>query len=77
MPKSKSEKIMRKLGKESKDGIISNTDHTLSKYPIYYECKYWSENECEEIFNNVHTDRCALNIAGGVYVAVGLWCFTR
>ena len=66
---------MTKLEKEIKAGMISNTDHTLSKYPIYYECKYWSEDDCEEIFNNEYTDRCALNIAGGVYLAEGLWCF--
>lgn len=55
--------------------MLSNTYYGLLKYPVYYECKYWSGNECEEIFNNVYTDLCALHIAGEVYIAEGLWCF--
>lgn len=66
---------MRKLEKEIKAGMMSNTDRTLPKYPVFYECRYWTKDECNEIFINVYTDRCALNIAGGVYMAEGLWCF--
>ena len=67
---------MRKLEIEITAGMLSNTYHSLSKYPVYYDGKYWLKSDCDNVFNTLYSDRrCTLNTAGGVYMTEGLWVF--
>jgi len=45
----------------------------LKLYPIYYEGKKYTEEECNDIFKAFYTCIEAYNHDVGVYVSEGMW----
>lgn len=44
-------------------------------YPIYYNDKYWEEEDCNDVFVCFYHTRESLNFEMGVYVSEGVWVY--
>jgi hypothetical protein len=43
--------------------------------PVYYDGKYWEEEDCDDVFVAFYHTRWSLNIEMGVYVSEGTWVY--
>lgn len=54
-----------KLNKPIKDDL----------YPVEYNGKMWSKNECNDLFVSMYGSIHSLNDFGGVYLTDGVWIY--
>jgi hypothetical protein len=47
----------------------------MKMFPVYYNGKSYSKEECDEVFLAYYLCPEALNCEGGVYVADGTWVY--